>query len=70
MEMLGYKWCESGKKHRYIYLRATKKEKKLLYMYIYKRIQPYPKVDKKVGLTENEIVGNEEKPTFTQMKLF
>ncbi len=70
MEMLGYKWCESGKKHRYIYLRGTKKEKKSLYIYIYKRIQPYPKVDKKIGLTENEIVGNEEKPTFTQMKLF
>lgn len=69
MNLLGYKWVENGKKHRYIYLRGTKKEKKAIYIYIYKRIKPYPKIDKKKGLSETEIV-EQNKPDYEQMKLF
>lgn len=69
MELLGYKWCESGKKHRYIYLRGTKKEKKSLYIYIYMRIKPYPKIDKKQGESEEQIIKNENPPSFKQLKL-
>lgn len=69
MKILGYEWCESGKKHRYVYLRGTKKEKRNIYIYISNKIKPYPKIDKKIGLTEEEIVSK-EKITFQQGKLF
>ena len=69
MKLLGYEWCESGKKHRYVYLRGTKKEKKAIYIYIYNRIQPYPKIDKKKGLSEKEIIESAD-IKYKQIKLF
>lgn len=47
MKILGYVYTPAGKKHRYVYLRGTKKEKKQMYEFIKSKIEPYPKADKK-----------------------
>lgn len=46
MKLYGWKYVESSGKHRYCYLRGTKKEKKEMYKYIKDKIQPYPKLKK------------------------
>lgn len=56
MELLGYTYIESGKKHRYVYLRGSKSEKTSMYQYIKDKILPYPKTDKKQGYTETQII--------------
>ena len=69
LERLGFEKSVSGKKHRYLFLRGTKKEKKIMYDTIKSKIQPYPKLDKKNGLSEEDIF-NQENIGFVQMKLF
>lgn len=69
LNILGFKRATSGKKHRYLFLRGSKKDKKALLSLVKDKIQPYPKIDKKNGLTEEQIVESEQ-PTFTQIKLF
>ena len=69
MKLLGYHYVEGGKKHRYVYLRGNKKDRKNIYIYIKDKILPYPKIDKKKGLSEQEIV-DKEKPHYNQIKLF
>lgn len=60
MEKLGLSYDMSGCKHKYVYLRGNKKDKKMLFSYIKDKIKPYPKIDKKCGLSEKEIVENEK----------
>jgi hypothetical protein len=56
MELLGYTYVESGKKYRYVYLRGSKAERKLMYKQIKDKILPYPKTDKKLGCTEKQLI--------------
>lgn len=43
MGLLGYTAEKAGAKHRYVYIRGTKKERKQMYECIKDRILPYPK---------------------------
>lgn len=44
MQMYHWTYKESSGKHRYVYLRGTKKEKKEMYKFIEDKIMPYPKL--------------------------
>lgn len=68
MEKLGYTYTESGRKHRYVYLRGTKREKKEMYELIKDKIQPYPKIDKKPSISEMEILEEESKAAPSEAK--
>lgn len=58
MDMYGWKYAEGGKKHRYVYLRGNKKDKKIMLKEIEERILPYPKNENiiKNSLSEQEIL--------------
>lgn len=43
MEIYGWKWADGGSKHRYIYLRGNKKEKREMFKKIKGKIESYPK---------------------------
>ena len=43
LEILGYTTEKATAKHRYVYLRGTKKERKQMYSCIESKIMPYPK---------------------------
>lgn len=69
LNRLGLKRATSGRKHRYLFLRGNKKEKASMFAIVKDKILPYPKIDKKDGLSEEDIF-NQEEINFTQMKLF
>lgn len=69
LNRLGLKRATSGRKHRYLFLRGNKKEKASMLAIVKDKILPYPKIDKKDGLSEEDIF-NQEEINFTQMKLF
>ncbi len=54
--LLNMSYVEGGKKHKYIYLRGTKKEKKEMYNIIKDKIKMYPKCDKPKCKSEKEII--------------
>lgn len=54
--LLGYEYCESGKKHKYVFLRGP--HKKEHFRHIKDKIQPYPKFDKLKGVSEKEIINS------------
>ena len=43
MKLLGYEYIESGKKHRYVFIRGNKKTRKNLYNKIKDKLESYPK---------------------------
>lgn len=55
--LLGYEYCESGRKHKYVFLRGS--NKKSYFKCIKDKIKPYPKFDKLKGLSEVEIMQSE-----------
>lgn len=69
LKILGLTAVSSGKKHRYLFLRGNKTEKKKLYALIKDMIKPYPKIDKNIGQSEEEIV-EDANPNCVQLKLF
>lgn len=44
MKMYGWTYKEGGKKHRYVYIRGSKKEKRKMFNEIKDRVQNYPKL--------------------------
>lgn len=69
MDLLGYQTTEAGKKYRYVYLRGDKKERKQMYEQIKDKIQPYPKVNKKIGISDYEML-NQTNIDKQQMTIF
>lgn len=61
-----------GRKHRYIYLRGTRQEKKLMYAFVKDRIEPYPKVDvKKPDYSERRKIEEQiQKQGYRQTNIF
>ena len=58
MELLHMKYVDGGSKHRYVYLRGTKEEKKNMYSMIKDRICLYPKTNIKTDLmNETELLN-------------
>lgn len=55
-ELYNWKVVKGGVKHRYVFLRGNKQEKKRMYNIIKDRIQPYPKMVKKDLKTDIEIL--------------
>ena len=55
-QLLGYEYTDSGRKHKYVFLRGSKARRRFLYRQIKDLIQPYPKADKPLEHTEEEIV--------------
>lgn len=62
MEKYGWKYGEAGNKHRYVYTRGTKKEKKEMYKQFQSKVQPYPKTFQiqKGFKTEEDIIQQEK----------
>lgn len=54
--MLGYEYIESGRKHKYVFLRGSKSTKRKNFNLIKHLIQPYPKANKPVCRNESEII--------------
>ena len=61
MNLYGFTYKEGGRKHRYVFLRGTKKEKKEMYNQIKDKLLPYPKCNKNIGKSEADIINNYEK---------
>jgi hypothetical protein len=61
MKMYGWKYGIGGEKHRYVFVRGTKKEKKETLKHFEDKIQDYPKleVSEKKKLSEYEIVKSD-----------
>ena len=55
-KMLGYEYIESGRKHKYVFLRGPKSTKRKNFNLIKHLIQPYPKANKPVCRNESEII--------------
>lgn len=57
MNMYGWKYADCGVKHRYVYLRGSKVEKKRMLKHFKDRIQDYPKCNKPDMLTDLDIIA-------------
>ena len=62
MKMNGWSYTESGSKHRYVFIRGNKKEKRLIVSFIKDRIMDYPKIGyfHKNNIGESEIIDMEK----------
>lgn len=69
MELLGLKYKQGGRKHKYIFLRGTKKERARMFERIKPKIQPYPKTDKPTDKSERDII-KECATGYGQLSLF
>lgn len=72
MELLNLREVEGGAKHRYVYLRGSKVERKKMYRIIKDKIQEYPKGDvKKPDYNEDTLMQEQiEKQGFRQMSIY
>lgn len=57
LDMHGWKYTDCGVKHRYVYLRGSKAEKKKMLKHFKDRIESYPKSDKGLMKTDLEIIA-------------
>lgn len=65
MKMYGWRYGEAGSKHRYVYIRGNKKEKRKMYECFKDKIENYPKTNE---INVNKFLNEEEIVVFERMK--